>query len=312
MKMRLFSFLSCLFFLIPGWNLYSEVLIITCVYNRSDFIEMQYRTFQKFLQDDYRFVVFNDAVDPSAYREIRDVCNKYEIECIDIPQEIHSRPYLTRGPELPWNNPNVRHSNCLQYAMNTLGFQHQGPVAVLDSDVFLIRPFSIEQALNQFDIAAVMRGAITIYYLWPGLMFFSMDRLPDRESLNFNCGLLNGESVDAGGYTYNYLISHPEIKYKALNEIFGYQVGCPYRYASEQMFDKTPEEEKPMKYQQMGFNRQEISFIMKKPDSIWFLCDNHFLHYGAGSGYEKEGSMYHQQKTQLINDFLDEILSNEK
>ena len=65
-------FLFTLFFSLP---IYSEkVLIFTYSYNRPDFIEIQEKTFKKFLKDDYEFVVFNDARYPDMQAKIRNTC----------------------------------------------------------------------------------------------------------------------------------------------------------------------------------------------------------------------------------------------
>lgn len=65
--------------------LYTKVLIFTYSYNRPDFIEIQYRTFQNFLEDDYKFVVFNDASNVELETKINLTCKNLNIECIRIP-----------------------------------------------------------------------------------------------------------------------------------------------------------------------------------------------------------------------------------
>jgi len=57
----------------------AKVLIFTYAYNRPDFVEIQHKTFQKFLEDEYEFVVFNDAVDASIYHQIHAICSRYKI-----------------------------------------------------------------------------------------------------------------------------------------------------------------------------------------------------------------------------------------
>ena len=54
-----------------GTSLHAKVLIYTYAYNRPDFIEIQHKTFQKFLKDDYEFVVFDDG--DSAFFLLSDV-----------------------------------------------------------------------------------------------------------------------------------------------------------------------------------------------------------------------------------------------
>jgi len=86
-----------------------HVLIITHVHNRWDFIALQHETFKKFLRDDYEYVVFNDAPDQEMMEEINSICACYNIRCIQVPQEIHTRPYLPRKPDDWLQQNNHRH-----------------------------------------------------------------------------------------------------------------------------------------------------------------------------------------------------------
>ncbi len=298
------------FLLLISLALNAEVLIITHSYNRPDFIDIQCRTFKKFLKDTYRFVVFNDATDPELNGKINDVCKLYGIDCVEIPQEIHTRPYHKREPGDPLNRPNIRHCNCIQYSLDTLGFNHNGPVAIVDSDIFLIRPISIEALLREVDIVAPIRGAENkVFYLWPGLCFLAMDRLPEKETMNFNCGMVNNAIVDSGGHTYTYLINHPEVTFKNAIEYWAYQLFCPDRFVPDHMIDTTtPVEIQIQRLSQMGFNEREIAFLQKKPHSINFALDNHFLHYRAGTNYDNQSKEFDERKSRLINDFINEIL----
>lgn len=96
---------------------HANVLVITHSYNRPDFIEIQHRTFQKFLRDDFQFVVFNDAASEEMKSKIEDVCARLGIRCICIPQEIHAAPYLAREPNDDYQNPAVRCANVVQYCL---------------------------------------------------------------------------------------------------------------------------------------------------------------------------------------------------
>ena len=130
---------------------HSYVLIITHNYNRPDFIELQDKAFKKFLKDDYRYVVFNDATSEEMRKKIEETCKKLNIECIQIPQEIHSRPYLPREPN-ERINASIRHANVVMYSLDFMGFDHDGIVFIVDSDILLIRPFSIEKYMKDKDI----------------------------------------------------------------------------------------------------------------------------------------------------------------
>ena len=114
-----------------------NVLIMTYSFNRPDFIEIQDKTFKKFLKDDYTFVVYNDARDEEISNQIIETCNRLNLQCIRIPQAIHDAPYLQRWPCEDNNHPSVRNSNVVQFSLNTLGFDHDGIVMIIDSDMRL-------------------------------------------------------------------------------------------------------------------------------------------------------------------------------
>jgi hypothetical protein len=298
-------------FLLYGLKTWSKVLIITHSYNRPDFIIIQEKTFKKFMKDEYEFIVFSDAADEEMNNEIINTCAQCNIICIRVPQEIHNRPYLAREPGDPLNRPNIRHANVVQYSMDILGFYHNGPVMILDSDMFLIRPFTIVKQLEEWDIISAMRGADNdVTYLWPGLMIFSMDKLPNKKYMNFNCGIAHGAIVDSGGHSYYYLKNNPTVKLKVIDELFGCQLFCPDRFAPDHLIDKiTPPEQHITKLKEMGFNEKEITFLQKKPHTIHFLFNQHFLHYRAGSNYDNQSTSFEQHKMKLINEFLDDILN---
>ncbi len=106
---------------------YPKNLIITFVYSNPEFIAMQNKTFKKFLQDDYEYVVFSDAPTEKEHEAINAMCAQLDVRCIRIPQNIHEYPYY-----LPLNMPqiypnhqtpsNVRHVHCVQYALDNFCF----------------------------------------------------------------------------------------------------------------------------------------------------------------------------------------------
>ena len=108
-----FKIISLLMLSLTNHSIQSKVLIITHSYNRPDFIELQQKTFAKFLKDEYEFVVFNDAEsNPDMFKKIEDTCKRCGIRCIKIPQAIHDKPYLHRWPGESNNHSCVRWCKC--------------------------------------------------------------------------------------------------------------------------------------------------------------------------------------------------------
>ena len=119
----------------------AKVIIFTYAYNKPEFIELQYKTFQKFLMDDYEFIVINDANNKEMAAKIIDTCNAYQLNYINIPQEIHERPYLDRPNEgyihfIDHQSPCTRNCNVVQYSLDRLEYNPDDIIALFDSDLF--------------------------------------------------------------------------------------------------------------------------------------------------------------------------------
>jgi hypothetical protein len=292
-------------------QLCAKTLIITHVYNRPDFIEIQDKTFKHFIEDAYEFVVFNDASNENMATQIKEICAKHDIHHIRIPQEIHTRPYLPRLPGDPLHRPNIRHANCVQYSLDTLGFNHNGIVFIIDSDMFLVRPLNISEYMKDKDIVAYVKGSDNnVFYLCPNLCFLHMNRLPDKRSLNFNCGVANGASVDSGGWTYFYLKQHPELRVISVEGLWSYLLFCPH-YIDSRPIDYTASEDARREvYIKYGFNEKEIQFFLKRPDTFEIYMDKCFLHYRAGTNYSNLSQEFHNNKTRIFNEFINDILQD--
>ena len=121
-----------------AYTLPSDLLIITHCFNRPDFIEWQYKSFKQFLRDTYQYVVFNDAQDTAYEHQINELCNLLRVRCIRVPQTDRGKPRASSLSVSSW-----RHSQAIAYSMHELGFNHDGLVMLIDSDMFLIKNFSV-------------------------------------------------------------------------------------------------------------------------------------------------------------------------
>lgn len=266
--------------------------------------------------------MFSDAPTEEGHQKIAAKCKRYGIRCIRIPQYIHEEPYY-----LPLNLPqiygnhtipsNVRHVHCVQYSLDTLGFDHDGIVVLIDSDMFLVRPLNISEYMKDSDITSFMKGSIneqggTIGYLCPALTFLNMQTLPDKRSLNFNCGLVNGCSGDSGGFTHYYLQEHPHLRLRCFGSLYSGQMFCSDRfYPNSHQNAQAPVEQKKAYWESQGFNKKEIKFLLKNPDTIQYFMegkDAWFLHYRGGTNYENLPSSYHAQKKSLVAQYLQDIM----
>ena len=197
----------------------AHVLVMTQTYNRPDFIEIQYHTLKKFLKDEYEFVVFNDAPNEEMCNQITEMCARYKIRCMRIPQSIHTYAYLHRLPREQFNHSCVRCANVVQYSLNELGLQHDDLVMIIDSDMFLVKDFNLREYMQDYDLAGVSQSRPNgVEYIWNGLVFFDMKRLLNKHLINFNCGEVNNTPVDVGGQMHHYFKQTPETRTRFIQQ----------------------------------------------------------------------------------------------
>lgn len=287
-----------------------KILIMTPTSNHPEFIAMQARTFKIFLQDQYEFVVFNDAFDEITAQEIVNVCVKLAIPCVRIPQE--NRPL---GKRFSWAT--YRHGQALEYMMKTKGFNHNGIVMIIDSDMFLIKKFSVINFLKNHDISGLRLGAVgkenektekndsKSEFFWPGLMFLNMNNLPHKETMSFLPEETDTQNLDTGGSLHHYLEANPTVRKlfftqkgrlrlnKNLNPCYFYApstrdyLTCSAKCNVTTDSSCNKSSHKQTVLQQLGFSSTTINHILSKkvPPETEFFIEDTFFHSVAGSGH---------------------------
>lgn len=294
-------YLHSLLFLSVTLSLNAKVLIITHSYNRPDFIEIQAKTFKAFLSDDYEFVVFNDASKEPMKQQIEQTCEHLGIRCIRVPQHLHASD----------GTAGARHVHGMQYSFNTLAYDHDGIVCLIDSDAFLIKPLSIESYLKDFDIAGELEGRgnnkIEIRYLSPILVFMNMRTLPNKRTLNFGGGTIHGFACDNGAQTYYYFKNNPSARRKdiSLAHIGAFAESLNCQTCKNLSCKKCIET-----MVAHGFDEALISFIHECPNlNIEFFLNYHFLHYRGGCNWDGQSTEYHRIKTKALNNLINRSMN---
>jgi hypothetical protein len=279
--------------------------IITAVVNNPIFIEIQYSTLKKYFQGEYEFIVFNDAKDFPDFTnnnditiktQIEDICNKLNIECINIPNDHHKQTKCAA----------IRCADSMNYILEYQK-QNTDKYLLLDSDMFLIDYFDIHKYKN-YDCAIVLqsRNENKINYFWNGIYYFDMMKMKNKELLNWNCcdycdvggmmqlwlktqmGTILIPNTDKIRWTHNnfhtndiYFIKHLWSCTWDINEL------------PTNLQDKLP---------LIDFLENDIRNINNK-----FFCeiyDNVFLHYRAGGNWRKEGLDLHKLLSQKLKNSL--------
>lgn len=285
----------------------AKVLFFTHAFNRPDFLTLQVKTFNALLEDEYELVVFNDAADPHMERQINAQCDALGLQHFRVPQHLHHRPGR--------HSAGHRHMDGIQFALDTIQYDVQGAydyVVLIDSDAFLIKPFSIKKYMEGYDIAGKIEGrtdgSIRVRHLSPVLVFMNMKTLPNKQTLTFEGGYIHNLACDVGAHTYYYLTNNPTIRpyYFQAHRIFFMRsaiqcTACTNFTCPEcvwHLIDK-------------GFDDSMIQFVQECPDAnMEFVLNHTFMHYRCGSNWDNKPAEYHQRKTQALYNFIDNVIVN--
>jgi hypothetical protein len=274
-----------------------KVLIITHSHSRPDFIELHDKTFKAFLKDDYEYVVFNDAPNQAMCNAIEKTCTKLNVRCIRVPQELHNQR----------NDPGARHIHGIMHSLNTVGFDHDGIVFLIDSDMFLFKPFSIKDFVGDAHIVGQKDvrphvGPTEVTYMTPLLVFMNMKTMPHKRTINFDGGIVNGHACDVGGHLHYYLKDTPNLQIKFIPGL------CVTDLAEK----NNVEQLRSLGYDSITANwvsELKNHFDPSDPHRLQFHGDSHFLHYVAGgSNWNHRSQAYHEKKTRIINNFINHMI----
>lgn len=205
------------------------IRIFTFASHRTDFIGLQLDSFRKHLRDEFEFVVFNnskfDNQGDSLYNEIASTCSRLGVRCIDIQKDdnlIRRCQAIEKACTIfqwqgRYSNANVSHAYALCWAWENVMAQERQPIAIFDSDVFLIESISLEKGMAPYDICRIpdgrpRHGREPIRYMWPTFVLLNMATLPDPRLMFWYCGQVDGVPVDVAGQTHHYFEAHPELK----------------------------------------------------------------------------------------------------
>jgi hypothetical protein len=279
--------------------------IVTSVVNNPLFIEIQYYTLKKYFQGEYNFIVFNDAKnfpdftnggDITIKKQIEDVCSKFNITCINIPNEHHRQN----------TNAAIRCADSMNYILD---YQKNNPdkYLLLDSDMFLVDYFDINKYSN-FLCAIVLqsRNQFKINYFWNGIYYFDMTKMNNIELLNFNCC----KFCDVGGMMQEWLkIQMGNTPIPNTNEIrwSNKKFHTNDIYFIKHLWSGSWDISELPKNLQL--NTKLLYFLQNdiRNENGKFFCeiyDDVFLHYRAGGNWRNEGLTLHNNLSQMLKTCL--------
>jgi hypothetical protein len=269
--------------------------VVTAVVNNPVFIEIQYYTLQKYMKCNYEFIVFNDAKpfhdysndgDINIKHSIEELCEKLNIQCINIPNQHHIKQ----------QEASIRTADSMNFILE---YQKRNPdkYLLLDSDMFLVDQFDLSDYENyRCGVVLQSRFDNKINYFWNGLYYFDINKMNNLQLLNWNCK----PGCDTGGMMEQWLQTQEIEDNNSLND----KSNINYiKHLSSLSYD---ESEMP---ENLKDNAKLIHFMQTDPrnQNGKFYCeiyDNKFLHYRAGGNWEKRNMNIHHTLALKLRDLL--------
>jgi hypothetical protein len=168
------------------------VNIFTTVVNRPDFVFLQKKLFDKFLQNRFAFHVIDDSNNPELSINFMKICAENNCKYYKKPYQDIYCPSTACAKTVQWTYDNIIKKN-----------HSEEIVLFIDSDMFIIDQFDIIDYMKDNLIAGLEQVRGHVKYMWNGLMIFNMDKLTDK-NIDFSNGIVDGELTDVGGFTYYY------------------------------------------------------------------------------------------------------------
>lgn len=183
--------------------------IFTTAVNNPFFLEVQSKNFKKFLDCDYEFCVIDDAKNQESSELFYKIAHENGVRYISFPDKNNQIGSHSTDRVIQWTYDNYIKTEC-----------SDDLVLFLDSDLFLIDEFDPYKFVDNSIIAALLQNRGHVYYIWNGIMFFNMKKiLALTGDLNFNLGIIEGQSCDSGGNTYHFLKEN-NIEVKDVQQIY--------------------------------------------------------------------------------------------
>lgn len=273
-----------------------KTYIYSTHFNMPEYIELQFKSLQKYFNCDYKFIIINDAKlegDLTNFNQndldnkINNISFKNKIECVRFPQYYHNnRTSLfpdTKEPKT--NNAVTRCADVVQFCINDFVTKYNnGYLMILDADMFFIKSFNIIEFMKNHNLAGIRQK---MGYLWNGICIF--DSKLNLKELNFDCGYINNEPVDVGGHTYYFMEKYKDIiKYKP--------VTCSH-YTFEETFEEESDNIKKILLEYCNLRND-------KSANKEIILDKCILHIRSGGNWDYRTKQFKYDELDIIKKYI--------
>lgn len=200
---RVFNIYSRLAYsLVRIWNLFyrrteenqpCEMLIMTVAFNNEQLIERQIELIRANIKDEnYRYMVVDNSTNSQKRKAIKEVCHKNGIGYIPVPLVIciltSRQCAVSHGAALNW------------FYYHILRKTKPKRFAIIDHDIFPVKPYNMTLALGEKDFYGVLRSGNGEWFLWPGWCVFNFNKFTTKP--NFEPIYTKNNFLDTGGSNY--------------------------------------------------------------------------------------------------------------
>ena len=260
-----------------------KIKVFSPICNRPEFIRIQHTTFKRFLKDDYELIVLNDAKDPKVREAINVECQRLSLACLETPDDlIHSSASVAHCAVIQWAYDNIslkEYADCIN--------------VFVDSDLFMINAFSIEEFVGDHAVGGLPQRRGNIIYYWLGMLILNVPQMPRPERLNVFCGIVRGMNVDSGGMTWYYFHENPQARVRRMGH-------TSHIHSSNENLHVLPESLRDDYDEEFRIEILESSFLhygsASAPGGV----------YGSGSGDD-----YTTRKFNFVNQMIQKILDGD-
>ncbi|HEY1778185.1 MAG TPA: hypothetical protein VGG41_18655 [Solirubrobacteraceae bacterium] len=245
----------------------------------SALLTYQREMFARFMDEDHELVVVNDGRGATEAAVIAQAATTLGLRSAPVPAPEH-------------NNPSDALAAAMEFVVARLLGDDEEISVLLHADVLPGARFSLRELLGEGDIAAVAErkyspdGQRMLSYPWSGFICLRTPTLPDRATIGFGAGVIDGIACDTGGAFRRYRRSHPELRLVELSSAADLD--------ERESADRLPDLGMP--YPQ-GRGPQRFAGVL--------------LHYLGGAGWNPDDAPHEPAKRKWFTALCDGLLTGE-
>ncbi len=254
------------------------IKIYTYPDKRFDFIKPQFESLKRFCKDEFELIIMNNGSSKERISQIKSEAKVLNLTHYFIENSNHSNPTIACAH--PINQTLDRFIKKEKNADLSI---------IIDSDMFLIQPFSFLDFINDYEIAGVkQKRGENINYIWNGIVIINHKTIKHLNELDFGFPIINGIVTDVGGQTHFLFQKYPDIKLKNI-------LHTSHIHPKNKNLQVLPQE---------LLDEYDVEFCVE-------LYENSILHYGRGSNWDGMPSNYHELKTNFLKKCISKSIKSD-